>query len=1263
VNNALLYIGLALVLALGALFSAPLFVDWNRYRDFVEAEASRLVGHEVRIGGPIDVRILPLPTMRFERVRVTSKDPIASEPLMRAESFTAWLSVGALLKGALEATHIELSKPIVHVRHDGEGGGNWQMLTNRSAPGSRRFVSNVALQAMTVSNGTIVLAGSDGRERARIEAIVGEISTPALEGPYRVRSNFRWHGSDRELRLSTAAPEADGRVRVKATITVPASGSSWAFDAFAVDPLGRPRLEGDLTAKMPLQGASKVGQSFELRSRFIGSPLGFTLEDMNVSFDQESRPQVLTGSLKSDWRGTATTQANVSARWLDLDKIDAGKGRSGATGALQALVERLAEVFAGDGAGSGELFVEQATIAGEVVSSLSVRVSRAAGSLMLDKLEAGLPGNSRIEVSGRFTGEGTLNLDGNVILRGASLQRFLSWGARGSSLPDGLGDGPFLLRSRVGISGPSLRLDEARAEVAGASLAGNIRWDHGERHSLDLDVEVQSLDIGGRRDTDLSFMRLLDATSMLAALDTRARIYVGKLAFADKRLRDIALDATLKGGRLDLRSFRVEGDGGLKIAASGDVRDIGGQEKGRIGFEIAGDTAAAGEMLAHLLGGTSLSDLVESADPARLQLLPLSVAGVAVIGESRKGGIDLQVDGLAGRSRMEIFANANGHPENWTQAATNLRGQINGPAAILLVRDIVGTNRAATASASSTLAFKASGAGGDQVDARVTLTSDAGNLSYSGKIATASDGLTWDGVVEVDSKDAAALIASVGLGSVDTGRLPVTGRINVVSRKDRLRIEPIALDAGGSRIDGSVEFVGQAGQRRMAGALHATRLTAYAMFESLVSRRALQSADDGGSGVLPDRLFELSRLDGVSGKLALTVDRLALGEKVGLASVTTTVSIGDGAIALEDIRGIAMAAPLSGRVRLAQQAGEVAGEGSLSIKGADLAQILGDTASGLVTGHADIALSFKGRAASPRGLVGNLSGQGSMDIGTLSIAGLGTERVQSFLGERLRPARARDARIPEPPRQEFAPDFLARVQQARLSVPARRIDVTFGDGAIKLQPVLLDLAEAKLTSISTIDLGSLRFDSEWRYELRQQGPRPKSANAALLPAAAVVFGGALGDWESVTTSVDTAALERELTVIRMEREVEELERLRRLDEERQREFERMRAQERIEMERRRQEAEAQQPGVPPVSAEGSNGQTTSSTAPASNPLAPQAWTPATQAGTAESIGATQAQGPGASPGQPIEIKRRPPPAPKPAPRPQTVYEKLFGPVN
>ena len=173
-NNALLASGALLIAVLAALFAVPMTIDWNGYRGVFEEEASRVLGRDVRVSGAVAVRLLPVPFVQFEKVRIADTASETGDPFFKSDTFTMWLSITPLLRGALEAREVELKRPVVHFVVDNQGGGNWTSLTLK--PGALPFVpSNVTLQSVRITNGTIEAYRKDGSALGELTAIDGEL--------------------------------------------------------------------------------------------------------------------------------------------------------------------------------------------------------------------------------------------------------------------------------------------------------------------------------------------------------------------------------------------------------------------------------------------------------------------------------------------------------------------------------------------------------------------------------------------------------------------------------------------------------------------------------------------------------------------------------------------------------------------------------------------------------------------------------------------------------------------------------------------------------------------------------------------------------------------------------------------------------------------------------------------------------------------------------------------------------------------------------
>jgi uncharacterized protein involved in outer membrane biogenesis len=118
VQTTLLSIGIAFILALLAALTGPLFIDWGEYRAVIESEASQMVGAPVRVGGAIDVRLLPTPSLKLSDVQI---GPAASAEKVTTRGLAMEFGLGALLQGEFRASQVTLDRPEMRVGLDRSG--------------------------------------------------------------------------------------------------------------------------------------------------------------------------------------------------------------------------------------------------------------------------------------------------------------------------------------------------------------------------------------------------------------------------------------------------------------------------------------------------------------------------------------------------------------------------------------------------------------------------------------------------------------------------------------------------------------------------------------------------------------------------------------------------------------------------------------------------------------------------------------------------------------------------------------------------------------------------------------------------------------------------------------------------------------------------------------------------------------------------------------------------------------------------------------
>ena len=1177
-SNALLWLGGMLVAALCALFAVPHVIDWNRYRGVFEEEASRMLGREVRVDGKVNLRLLPTPFVQFDKIHVADGEGAVGEPFIRAESFTIWLAVGPLLRGAIQANEVALNRPVLKLRTNPDGTGNWQGLA--LGQGSLPYMpSDVSLQSIRVSNGALVLSEGAGREVVRFEAITGEASASALEGPYKFRADLSWNGEQREIKGATSKPETDGAVRVKLAVRVPRTGSTYALDGRLSGPTGKLRLGGELTAKIPLQAGSKsagdTGKGadsplFDLKSQIEADATGARLPDVVLSFEQGGRPQSLSGRAEFGWRGNTSMSLDVAAKWLDLDRVATHAGNPGE--ALRDLVLGVVSELPTEGRVAVRFGVDQANLGGEAVSNARFVVERAAaGPLLIKELAGALPGGSRFNLQGALTGARPgVEFNGEISLRGASLVRLLNWLHRGQQLIQPRGDGAFGLRSNVRLTPASVTFSDSTVELGNSAVSGGLSYTTEGRRTVGVTLDGSQIDISAIAPRVLSrsgvtaLLGLGAASSSpaatppkagrssaagppvrleLADTDVALKIRAGQLFDGERRLKDVTADIRLRGGNLLINELKLATEAGLQVEAEGEIKDATTRAKGQLRGVLAVASRPAFVDFAQLL---ELADDWTADTSPLAALAPGRVAYDLLIGERKERGLDARFDGQLMASGVRGLIRLDAGLDTWRSGPVDATVEAGG---IDLARAMqmfsapeVSTPARAAAPTRANLLLRAKGASAGELQTFAQITAAGLDATITGRASLADPkAARFAGDVDVAVTDLQQALAAFGLKQLAAGAgVPLAGTLAVDGSDGKWSLEPRQLAIGGTRVSGKVTMQAASGRRRFDGRLAMAELQAPALLAPLLDGRGGTHASGGEPGPWPSEPFDFTLLAGTEGRLRLEIGALKFADAVALRGAILDAELAPERVEITRFEGAALGGIASGTLRLDRVPGGAQLTTTMRLAGARLdAVVAGEPSGAAGAGKADLSVVATGRAASPRSLLAAMSGKGEVQLSGGRIGQFGPAAVGAVADASL----AGKIEIGGEP---FRQDVAERLLQTPISLGRTRVPLEIADGALKFRILTLENVDGRVTNQTIVDLAGLKFDSEWRIEPKATGGKPA------LPGVAVIYVGGLGQLGQIRPSVSIDALERELKVRKMERDVDALEKLRRDDEERSR---------------------------------------------------------------------------------------------------------------
>ena len=1277
-NNALLYLGGILITALAVLFAAPRFVDWNSYRGVFEEEASRILGREVRVGGAVNVRLVPVPFVSFEKLRIADTgEEGGGNSIIRVESFTMWLSIPPLVRGVLEAHRVELHRPVLNLAVNAEGGGNWRTLA--ISPGALPFApTDVALQHVAISDGAVNVHTQDRGEHARFDAINGELNAEALDGPFKFRGTVNWNDSPRNVRIATAKLDDNGQLRFNAAVDVIGGANSYILDARLGDLQTTPTLTGDLTAKLhvgndvvhagdhaadvtleaePQRGAdappsadtngainleerqapgetaapspeaapapapaptvatterASPAKAFELKAKVKGTALGVALDDVAVSLEAGATPQLITGQAKFDWTNKTRLDVNLASRWLDLDGLAKTSEAAMPLDAVRSYFEMVAAALPAESDTNAVLEFDQLTLAGEPISNVRLAASRSGGPLELKGVRADLPGGVRLELDGVLTPRGRVpDLDGTLFISGKSLMRFLAWGLGNQSLKRERSDGSFMLDGRFALGDGTLALTNASAMFQGTPLEGELKLELGERKRLAVAISGPRIDVAQFKGGIIDFNHLRSilfgaegsaepsdesaaAPFDPAGSDLALTFKLAELVDGERRLKDVDADIRLERGKLSIPQLKFATEEGLYVEAEVEASNVPASPKGAVRGLISAPNADAARTLLAILGAEDNAgdDLKRIAG-----LAPFRLAGTLTLAGGPANASTLAVDGKLGGGRVSATVRLDGGRANWRTAPLGLEATIDSPDVERLIATLFDARIARAAgepAKGGRVLVKAEGVPADGLLSFAEAAGDGLAFSYRGNVRVPeSEATELDGEVKIAVQDARTALAIAGLAVADGANgAPLKGAVSVARKAGTLSIEGEALTLGASKISGQVDVTHRDGGRKTINAkITADKATISAALAPLLSSSRqldlLASAEPAQAPqprtasdnetepvIWPEQAFDLAALDGVDGKIALKAGALSLEPGLTIGDAEIAAELSPQGITLTRIEGDAVGGKLRSEVEISKAPAGVGLKGSLRIDVAGKAASSADGNAPVANDGVAFSLKFSGRALSPAAAIAGLTGEGQVTVGNATLTGNSPAAVAAV---------ARAALTGQGPRggAPLADAMRTALKEGEVQLGKVTIPVEISDGALKLRRVQIEMPEGRSSFVTAVELQTMKIDSEWQVEPKLDKSLTGAPDRALLPPVTVVYTGKLSELAALEPQVSAEALERELVVRKMEIDVGELERLRKLDEERARQdaARRKAAEERqrIEAERRRALEEDQAP--------------------------------------------------------------------------------------
>jgi large subunit ribosomal protein L24 len=1107
VQTTLLSLAIALILALLAALIGPYFVDWNQYRPVFEAQSSRLVGLPVRIGGKIDVRLLPSPSLLLSGIEIGSHG--RDRPL-RARALGIELALGSLMRGQLRATELRLVAPEVALELGADGRLGMPNI------GSGLNVSDISIAKLSIEDARLLLADAASGRRIALDKLWFGGEVRSLGGVFKGDGAFVLDGRLYGYRISSFRTE-EGDARVK--LNLEPSDARVTADAEGMLSLaqGVPRFEGGLTL-VRLAGVAMAGSAAQLQepwrvaSRVTVTPASALFEQLEFQYGPDERAIKLSGAAEFGFGARPHIEAVLSGRQVDLDRALASpdQPRRAPLATVTALIAGLGDFVRPTLPVQIGFGIDGVTLGGSAVQSLRGDLIADLDGWSLKNMEMRAPGFTQVQASGRIgASAGTPSFAGPVAISSVDPRAFASWLEGGNETSAGAA-APLRGRGELSFDDRAIAIDHLMLEIDRKPVTGRLsyrRGSEGANARVEAHLKAQDADI----DAMISLARAVmkdrkfewpEEISLALDMD-RARL-------AGLDVRRAHIKAVLASDGLQIERLAVGDLGGMEVEAEGAVEAVFSAPRGRLTARLQAEDLSG---LAPLVSSFA-PQWVEPARQVQRRVGSADLNARLEVGAGPRSEIasraHLDVIGKLGSTRVALKSQIDGSLADWQAAQVEIEANIDGDDAASTLR-MLGLERALLGDG---------GSANVRVSARGPLNGDlriSGRASGSNLEAQTEGRLRLFGAQGVHGAfDVSVAKADIGavLPQPQTLPMALTARAEFSGRA--IKLDRISAQIAGAKLDGSVGLT-LGTVTGVTGNIGIDRLDAAALaaVTAGISRKHATS---------PEEPFDNGLFAQADGSITFRAAAVGAGEGLVLNNVDGILQLSPSRISIDIADAAFAGGRLSGRLALShvQESRSVAMH--LSLKSADAAQLSAGAWTMSPRGRVSVHVEVDGAGRSPEAMLGSLNGAGSLTLNDIKVGGLDPSVFVAT-------TRAVDQGLPLDTLR--VRDFVATALQ-RGELALRNVDAPFtlSAGHIRLATLPARTDGADFAATAVLSLPDRTIDAR----IVLTGPADETITAR--PQIAMQFKGPLA---SPTRSIDAAALTGWLALRAVEQQAKKLE--------------------------------------------------------------------------------------------------------------------------
>jgi large subunit ribosomal protein L24 len=562
VQTTLLGLAIAFIIALIAALVGPYFIDWSQFRPQFEAEASRVIGAQVRVAGALDARLLPTPSLRLRSVVVGGANDLGK---VRADRLDVEFNLGSLMRGEWRATELTVNGMALDLGLDGQGRIDWPASTGTFNLGS------LAIDRLNLT-GRIALhdAASGGTVELTDIAFGGDVRS--LAGSVRGDGNFVLSGIRYPFRVSSGQTPDGSGTRVHLTVDPGARGRSVDLDGVLTFDARAPRFDGAVILAGPggiKAGAATSDTPWRLSAKLKADPAAARLEQLEASYGADESALKLSGSADVRFGASPLLRAVLSARQLDADKLLGRDNAAEPTRLLPGLRSLVAAIPPASLATQIELSAEQIMLGGRPVQSFAADLRGDPSSWTIDRLEFRAPGATRVALSGEIAEPGaSASFKGAVSVDSSDPNTLAGW-------LQGRGDivyrnqKPLRVSGNLTVAPDRLAIDGLNAEIDGGALEGRLAVLNraaGEGSRVEAALKADRLDL----DAATAFINSLAGPQAEWPDEAQLSLDIGRAVSAGQELRPFVAKLSYGPKTISLDQLKIGEASGVRMEGAGN---------------------------------------------------------------------------------------------------------------------------------------------------------------------------------------------------------------------------------------------------------------------------------------------------------------------------------------------------------------------------------------------------------------------------------------------------------------------------------------------------------------------------------------------------------------------------------------------------------------------------------------------------------------------------------------------------------------------